>query len=119
MSGKRLVRASQSVQLPRSGLQGGISPTHPNELRSGSAPTSSHTVGLNSDAYTLRRCVERALNLLKQETADVAKVFEEADFDNEAQFKSVFSHMIGITPSLYRERVLAAKSVALGPTGPR
>ncbi len=85
---------------------------------SGSALILGHPSGVSPAAYNLRRAIERALNLLKRESVTLARVFQDSGFETEAQFLQAFCDMIGVTPSIYRENVLIAKSVADGRTGP-
>jgi AraC family transcriptional regulator len=92
----------------------------PKELAvSGSTQALDHYSKLSPHIYVLRRSVECALNLLKQETVTLTEVYQDSGFETEVQFVKAFCDMIGVTPSLYRENVLIAKSVAGGRTRAR
>jgi AraC-like DNA-binding protein len=86
---------------------------------SGSARILDPPSGLGSDAYILRRRVERTLNLLKQESMTLARVLRDSEFDTEVQFVREFRAMIGVEPSIYRKRVMIAKSTSGSRTGSR
>jgi hypothetical protein len=107
-------------QLRRSGPHVANSLEPPKELAvSGSAHALDHSSKLSPDIYVLRRSLECALNLLKQETITLAKVYQDSGFETEVQFVQAFCDMIGVTPTIYRENVLIAKSVAGGRTRAR
>ena len=131
MRRKTLVPASQEPagftkevptlgQAPRSDPDVGSAPQPSKEPATSMSPRiSNHNSGFSPDEYILRRSLERALNLLKQESVTVTTVYHDAGFDTETQFIQTFCGMTGITPSIYREKVQIAINLAAGRRGLR
>ena len=63
------------------------------------------STGLSPHQYVLRRRVEHALQMLKETRAKLADIAYDLGFSSQGHFTTVFSKIVGVSPSSYREQV--------------
>ena len=63
------------------------------------------STGLSPHQYVLRRRVERALQMLKEKRTNLADIAYDLGFSSQGHFTTVFSKIVGVSPSSYREQV--------------
>ncbi len=63
------------------------------------------SAGLSPHQYVLRRRVERGIEMLKETRCNLADIAYELGFSSQGHFTTVFSKIMGISPSNYREQV--------------
>jgi AraC family transcriptional regulator len=71
------------------------------------------STGLSPHQYVLRRRVERALQLLKEKRTNLADIAYDLGFSSQGHFTTVFSKIVGVSPSSYREQVQPLKQAKL------
>ncbi len=71
------------------------------------------STGLSPHQYVLRRRVERALQMLKEKRTNLADIAYDLGFSSQGHFTTVFSKIVGVSPSSYREQVHPAKRLKL------
>ncbi len=63
------------------------------------------STGLSPHQYVLRRRVERALQMLKETRVNLADIAYDLGFSSQGHFTTVFSKIVGVSPSSYRDQV--------------
>ena len=63
------------------------------------------STGLSPHQYVLRRRVERALQMLKETRTNLADIAYDLGFSSQGHFTTVFSKIVGVSPSNYRDQV--------------
>jgi AraC family transcriptional regulator len=63
------------------------------------------STGLSPHQYVLRRRVEHALQRLKETRTNLADIAYDLGFSSQGHFTTVFSKIVGVSPSSYREQV--------------
>jgi len=63
------------------------------------------STGLSPHQYVLRRRVERALQMLKETSTNLVDIAYDLGFSSQGHFTTVFSKIVGVSPSSYREQV--------------
>lgn len=63
------------------------------------------STSLSPHQYVLRRRVERALQMLKETSTNLADIAYDLGFSSQGHFTTVFSKIVGVSPSSYREQV--------------
>lgn len=71
------------------------------------------STGLSPHQYVLRRRVERALQMLKETRTNLADIAYDLGFSSQGHFTTVFSKIVGVSPSNYREQVHPLQSMRL------
>lgn len=71
------------------------------------------STGLSPHQYVLRRRVERALQMLKETPTNLADIAYDLGFSSQGHFTTVFSKIVGVSPSSYREQVHPLKRMRL------
>jgi len=71
------------------------------------------STGLSPHQYVLRRRVERALQMLKETPSNLADIAYDLGFSSQGHFTTVFSKIVGVTPSSYRDQVHPLKRMKL------
>src|ERR1035437_1293749 len=67
------------------------------------------STGLSPHQYVLRRRVERALQMLKETSTNLVDIAYDLGFSSQGHFTTVFSKIVGVSPSNYREQVHPAR----------
>ena len=67
--------------------------------------------GLPPGEYLLRKRVEQACKLLGDPTLSIKEVAARSGFDDPYYFSKVFRRVDGLTPTLFREALLAGRRV--------
>jgi AraC family transcriptional regulator len=68
------------------------------------------SMGLSPHQYVLRRRVERALQMLKETSGNLADIAYDLGFSSQGHFTTVFSKIVGVSPSIYRDQVHPLKA---------
>jgi AraC family transcriptional regulator len=63
------------------------------------------STGLSPHQFVLRRRVERALQMLKETRVNLADIAYDLGFSSQGHFTTVFSKIVGVSPSSYRDQV--------------
>jgi AraC family transcriptional regulator len=71
------------------------------------------STGLSPHQYVLRRRVERALQMLKETPTNLVDIAYDLGFSSQGHFTTVFSKIVGVSPSSYREQVQPLRSMRL------
>jgi AraC family transcriptional regulator len=71
------------------------------------------STGLSPHQYVLRRRVERALQMLKETPSNLADIAYDLGFSSQGHFTTVFSKIVGVSPSSYRDQVHPLKRMRL------
>ena len=71
------------------------------------------STGLSPHQFILRRRVERALQMLKEKRTNLADIAYDLGFSSQGHFTTVFSKIVGVSPSSYREQVHPLKRMGL------
>ncbi len=71
------------------------------------------STGLSPHQYVLRRRVERALQMLKETPSNLADIAYDLGFSSQGHFTTVFSKIVGVSPSNYRDQVHPLKRLRL------
>jgi AraC family transcriptional regulator len=71
------------------------------------------STGLSPHQYVLRRRVERALQMLKGKRTNLADIAYDLGFSSQGHFTTVFSKIVGVSPSSYRDQVHPLKRMEL------
>ena len=71
------------------------------------------STGLSPHQYVLRRRVERALQMLKETSTKLVDIAYDLGFSSQGHFTTVFSKIVGVSPSSYREQVQPLRSMRL------
>jgi AraC family transcriptional regulator len=71
------------------------------------------STGLSPHQYVLRRRVERALQMLKGTRTNLADIAYDLGFSSQGHFTTVFSKIVGVSPSSYRDQVHPLKRMNL------
>ena len=67
------------------------------------------STGWSPHQYVLRRRVEHALQMLKETRTNLADIAYDLGFSSQGHFTTVFSKVVGVSPSSYREQVRPLK----------
>ncbi len=70
------------------------------------------STGLSPHQYVLRRRIDRAVEMLKDERSSLAGIAYDLGFSSQGHFTSVFRKFTGTQPSNYREQLLSLKQVS-------
>jgi AraC family transcriptional regulator len=71
------------------------------------------STGLSPHQYVLRRRVERALQMLKETPSNLADIAYDLGFSSQGHFTTVFSKIVGVSPSSYRDQIHPLKRMRL------
>ncbi len=71
------------------------------------------STGLSPHQFVLRRRVERALQMLKETRNNLADIAYDLGFSSQGHFTTVFSKIVGVSPSNYREQARPLKTPQL------
>ena len=67
------------------------------------------STGLSPHQYVLRRRIERALQMIKETSTSLVDIAYDVGFCSQGHFTTVFSKIVGVSPSNYREQVHPAR----------
>jgi len=70
------------------------------------------STGLSPHQYVLRRRIDRAVEMLKDERSSLAGIAYDLGFSSQGHFTAVFRKFTGTQPSSYREQLLSHKQVS-------
>ncbi len=70
------------------------------------------STGLSPHQYVLRRRIDRAVEMLKDERSSLAGIAYDLGFSSQGHFTTVFRKFTGTQPSNYREQLLSLKQVS-------
>ena len=70
------------------------------------------STGLSPHQYVLRRRIDRAVEMLKDERSSLAGIAYDLGFSSQGHFTTVFRKFTGTQPSSYRERLLSHKQMS-------
>lgn len=62
------------------------------------------STGITPHQYVLRRRVDKAKHLLKDEKLSIAEIAYATGFPNQAHFTTMFRRFVGVTPAVYRKK---------------
>jgi AraC family transcriptional regulator len=71
------------------------------------------STGLSPHQYVLRRRVEQALRMLKETRTNLADIAYDLGFSSQGHFTTVFSKIVGVSPSNYRDQVHPLKRMKM------
>jgi AraC family transcriptional regulator len=71
------------------------------------------STGLSPHQYVLRRRIDRAVEMLKDERSSLAGIAYDLGFSSQGHFTTVFRKFTGTQPSNYREQLLSLKQVSM------
>ena len=70
------------------------------------------STGLSPHQYVLRRRIDRAVEMLKDERSSLAGIAYDLGFSSQGHFTTVFRKVTGTQPSNYREQLLSLKQIS-------
>jgi AraC family transcriptional regulator len=70
------------------------------------------STGVSPHQYVLRRRIERAVEMLKDERSSLAGIAYDLGFSSQGHFTTVFRKFTGTQPSNYREQMLSRKQMS-------
>jgi len=70
------------------------------------------STGLSPHQYVLRRRIDRAVEMLKDEQASLAGIAYDLGFSSQGHFTTVFRKFTGTQPRNYREQLLSRKQIS-------
>jgi len=70
------------------------------------------STGLSPHQYVLRRRIDRAVEMLKDERSSLAGIAYDLGFSSQGHFTTVFRKFTGTQPSNYREHLLSSKQMS-------
>ncbi len=70
------------------------------------------STGLSPHQYVLRRRIDRAVEMLKDERPSLAGLANDLGFSSQGHFTTVFRKFTGTQPSNYREQLLSLKQIS-------
>jgi|SRR5271166_1770875 len=70
------------------------------------------STGLSPHQYVLRRRIDRAVEMLKDERSSLAGIAYDLGFSSQGHFTTVFRKFTGTQPSSYREQLLSHKQMS-------
>jgi len=70
------------------------------------------STGLSPHQYVLRRRIDRAVEMLKDERSSLAGIAYDLGFSSQGHFTTVFRKFTGTQPSNYREQLLSLKQIS-------
>ena len=70
------------------------------------------STGLSPHQYVLRRRIDRAVEMLKDERSSLSGIAYDLGFSSQGHFTAVFRKFTGTQPSSYREQLLSHKQVS-------
>ena len=62
------------------------------------------STGITPHQYVLRRRIEKAKQLLREDKLSIAEVAYATGFPNQAHFTTMFGRFVGATPKMYRQQ---------------